>query len=150
MKTSVPMTSEEPTIQNSEKISLGEPRLIFSNESERVYAFDKPESHYVRILLSESGEVVECSCTCPHRNCEHRKAELLAMRSEPDDMEEVEEDEFDEEAVARLLERMQMLDMGQLLTVMFDALAQHPEWVEYFQDVLPPINEDEEEEPLFS
>jgi hypothetical protein len=150
MKATLKVMPEETAITTNELKSLPEPRLIFSNESERVYAFDKPEHHYVRILLSESGEIVEHTCTCGDPWCSHQKTALTLMRSQPDPLEEEDEEEFDEEAVARILERMQTLDMGQLLTLLFDTIAQHPELIEFFQNVLPPAEDDDDEEPLFS
>jgi hypothetical protein len=150
MKTTIPVMPEETVIKPNENQPSIEPRLIFSNESEQVYAFDKPEHHYVRILLSESQEVVEHTCTCGETWCSHQNTALALMRSQPAEVEGDEEDEFDEDAVARILERMQTLDMGQLLTLLFDTIAQHPELIEFFQNVLPPIDDEDEEEPLFS
>jgi hypothetical protein len=150
MKTTIPVMLEETTISQNELQTPPEPRLIFSNESERVYAFDKPEHHYVRILLSESQEIVEHTCTCGDAWCSHQKTALQLMRSQPENTESEEDEEFDEEAVARILERMQSLDMGQLLTLLFDTIAQHPELIEFFQNVLPPFDDEDDEEPLFS
>lgn len=150
MKTTIPVMPEETAIQPNEIQQAPEPRLIFSNESERVYAFDKPEHHYVRILLSENQEIVEHTCTCGETWCSHQNIALALVRSQPETDESEDEEEFDEEAVARILERMQSLDMGQLLTLLFDTIAQHPELIEFFQNVLPPVDDDDEEEPLFS
>ena len=150
MKTTIPVLPEETAIQPNEILVSPEPRLIFSNESERVYAFDKPEHQYVRILLSESQEIVEHTCTCGETWCSHQNTALALMRSQPEDAESEDEEEFDEDAVARILERMQTLDMGQLLTLLFDTIAQHPELIEFFQNVLPPIDDEDDEELLFS
>lgn len=148
MKTITPTLPEEPVVTKNESKTAVSPRLIFSSDVEQVFAFEN--DIYVRLLISESQSVVESTCTCGKKRCEHRKAALASFSSESEPVDSMQEEEFDEDGIGDLLERMQDLETGQLLTVLFDTLAMHPEVAEYLLEVLPVQEEDDEEEPLFS
>lgn len=148
MKTITPTIPEEPVVSTNESKTAVSPRLIFSSEVEQVFAFEN--DIYVRLLISESRSVVESTCTCGKKRCEHRKAALASFANESEPIETMPEEEFDEDGIGDLLERMQDLETGQLLTVLFDTLAMHPEVAEYLLEALPVSEEEDEEEPLFS